>query len=160
MQRYLDTRDAPPVTRLLARFIVNLRYEDLPPATVKATELAFYDWVGCAMVSGRTDKAAKMARVAAEERATGNALVFADGSRTTPHWAAFANGASHAVELDDVHMASIIHGGIVICPAALAVAEQTKVSGTKLIEGLVVGFDVAYRLGEAIAKTHYLMWHS
>jgi len=160
MQQYLDTRNAPPITRLLARFIVDTRYEDLPPATVKAAELALYDWVGCAMVSGRTDKAARMARVAAEEGAKGASLVFADGSRTSAHWAAFANGASHAVELDDVHMASIIHGGIVICPAALAVAEQMKVSGRKLIEGLVVGFDVAYRIGEAIAKTHYLMWHS
>jgi 2-methylcitrate dehydratase PrpD len=160
MQKYLDTRNAPPVTRLLARMIVNTRYEDLSPATVKAAELAFYDWVGCAMVSGQTEKAARMALVAAQEGATGGALVFADGRRTSPHWAAFANGASHAVELDDVHMASIIHGGIVICPTALAVAEQMKTSGKKLVEGLVVGFDVAYRIGEAIAKTHYPMWHS
>ncbi|MBA2962378.1 MmgE/PrpD family protein [Ramlibacter pinisoli] len=160
MQQYLDTSNSPPVTRLLARMIVNTRYEDLSPVTVKAAELALYDWVGCAMVSGQTEKAAKMARVAAAEGAQGGALVFADGKRTSPHWAAFANGASHAVELDDVHMASIIHGGIVICPTALSVAEQSRASGKKLIEGLVVGFDVAYRIGEAIAKTHYLMWHS
>lgn len=160
MQKFLDTRNAPPVTRLLARMIVDTRFEDLPAETVKATELAFYDWVGCAMVSGQTDKAARMARVAEEEGAKGGALVFADGKRTSPHWAAFANGASHAVELDDVHMASIIHGGIVVCPTALAMAEHTQAGGKKLIEALVVGFDVAYRIGEAIARTHYLMWHS
>ena len=76
MQHYLDTRNAPPITRLLARFIVNTRYEDLSPATVKAAELALYDWVGCAMVSGQTDKAAKMAQVAAQENAQGGALVW------------------------------------------------------------------------------------
>ena len=156
----LDTRDAPPVTRLFADFVASTCYGALPSATVKATQLALYDWVGCAMASGRTDKAHKMAAVAAEERATGGALVFATGQRTSPIWAAFANGASHAVELDDVHMASIIHGGIAICPAALALAEHLKVDGQKLIEGLVVGFDVAYRIGQAIAKTHYLMFHS
>lgn len=156
----LDTRNAPPVTQMFADLVVNTRYEDLKSTTVKATELALYDWIGCAMVSGQTEKAAKMARVAAEEQAAGNATIFATGLRTSPHWAAFANGASHAIELDDVHMGSIIHGGIVICPAALAVAEHLGVSGKKLIEGLVVGFDVAYRIGEAIAKTHYPMFHS
>lgn len=156
----LNVTQAPRVTRMFAEFIVNTRYENLPAATIKATELAFYDWVGCAMASGQTEKAAKMARVATEEQATGRSLVFATGLRTTPHWAAFANGASHAIELDDVHMASIIHGGIVICPAALAVAEHLGADGKKLIEALVVGFDVAYRIGEAIAKTHYPLWHS
>ena len=156
----IDTRDAPPVTQMFADLVVNTRYEDLKPTTVEACELALYDWIGCAMISGQTESAAKMARIAAEEQATGNATIFATGSRTSPHWAAFANGASHAVELDDVHMGSIIHGGIVICPAALAVAEHLGVDGRKLIEGLVVGFDVAYRIGEAIARTHYPMFHS
>jgi 2-methylcitrate dehydratase PrpD len=156
----LDTRNAPPVTCMFADLIVKTKYERLSTATVKATELALYDWIGCAMVSGRTEKAAKMARVAAEEGAQGKSLIFATGLRTSPHWAAFANGASHAIELDDVHMASIIHGGIVICPAALAVAEHVGASGKQLIEALVVGFDVAYRIGEAIAKTHYPIFHS
>lgn len=158
--QYLHTSDAPPITRMFAELVVNTRYENLSTATIDAAKLAFRDWVGCVLISGRTAKAARMAAVAAEEQAAGNSLVFASGQRTSPHWAAFANGAAHAVELDDVHMGSIIHGGIVVCPAALALAEQLGVDGKKLIEGLVVGFDVAYRIGEAIAKTHYLMFHS
>lgn len=151
----------PPVTRQFADLIADTRFENLPVKTVEATNLAFFDWAGCVVAGSRSAVAAKTAAVATEEQAQGGSLVFATGERTSPHWAAFANGsASHSIELDDVHMGSIIHGGIVICSAALAVAEHLKVDGKKLLEGLVVGFDVAYRVGEAIAKAHYPKFHS
>lgn len=151
----------PPVTRQLAELVANTRFENLPASTVDAAVLSFFDWVGCAVAGSRTPVGAKTAAVATEEQARGNALVFATGERTSPHWAAFANGSgSHSIELDDVHMGSIIHGGIVVCSSALAVAEHLGVDGRKLIEGLVVGFDAAYRIGEAIAKSHYLKFHS
>lgn len=151
----------PPVTRQFADFIAGTRFEKLPRKTIDAAVLAFFDWAGCAIGGSRSAAAVKTAAVAIEEQARGGSLVFATGERTSPHWAAFANGSgSHAIELDDVHMGSIIHGGIVVCSSALAVAEQLGVDGRKLIEGLVAGFDLTYRIGEAIAKSHYLRFHS
>lgn len=50
---------------------------------------------------------------------------------------------SHTVELDDVHKASILHAGAAIIPAALTAAEKFGVDGRKLIEGIVVGYEVA-----------------
>src|SRR3954470_19442089 len=48
----------------------------------------------------------------------------------SPQVAALHNGiVSHVVEMDDVHRAAIIHPGVVVVPAALAVAEQVGASG-------------------------------
>ena len=152
---------APQATKKFAKFIVETRFDELPPATVKATNLAFYDWVGCVVNGSRTAVAAKVAAVVEEEKAPGRAIVFANGKRTSPHWAALGNGAaSHSIELDDIHIGSIIHGGVVICSASLAAAEHMRADGRKLAEGLLVGFDVAHRIGEAIARSHYLKFHS
>lgn len=151
----------PPVTRQFADFVAATRFEGLPATTVDATILSFIDWTGCAIAGGRSAAGARTAAVATEEHANGPCLVFATGERTSLHWASFANGCgSHSIELDDVHMGSIIHGGIVVCSAALAVGENLGVSGRRLIEGMVAGFDLTYRIGEAIAKSHYLKFHS
>lgn len=152
---------SPNATRQLAEYIVGARYEALPEKTVNATMIAFLDWAGCAVAGGQSVSSQAAANVVREEGASGHALVFADGSRSSAHWAAFANGlASHTIELDDVHMESIIHGGVCVAPAALAVAEQLGANGRRLIEGLLVGFDVTYRVGAAISKTHYERFHS
>lgn len=151
----------PNATRQIAEYVAAVRFDALPEKTVNATMLAFLDWVGCAVVGGQSASSQAAAHVVRDEGASGHSLIFADGSRSSAHWAAFANGlASHTIELDDVHMESIIHGGVCVAPAALAVAEHLGVDGRRLVEGLVVGFDVTYRVGAAIAKTHYERFHS
>ncbi len=86
------------------------------------------------MAGCRTHVGEATAKVARAEHAVAEATLFADGSRTSAHWAAFANAAgSHSIELDDLHMPSIIHGGVTIIPAALAVAQKLRVDGKRLV---------------------------
>ena len=152
---------SPDATKQLAEYIVGTNYTALSGKTVNAATVAFLDWAGCAVAGGESRSSQAAANVVRDEGASGQSLVFADGSRSSAHWAAFANGlASHTIELDDVHMESIIHGGVCVAPAALAVGEKLGVNGKRLIEGLVAGFDVTYRVGAAISKTHYERFHS
>src|SRR3546814_21175236 len=44
--------------------------------------------------------------------------------------------------------------------AAVAVAQKLNAGGKQLIEALVAGFEVQYRIGEAIAASHYGKFHS
>src|SRR5690606_29784581 len=75
--------------------------------------------------------------------------------------AALVNGAaSHVVELDDIHKGSIIHAATVVIPAALAVAEWKGLSGKELIAAVVAGYEVCYRIGEAVSPSHYYYWHN
>ena len=161
MLRHVEP-DRPDATRLLAEYVAGLRYEDLPAEAVAAARTALIDWVAVATVGSRTTRqGVAAAALAREEAARPEALLLHDGSLTSATWAAFANGAaSHAIELDDIHLPSIVHGGVAMVGAAVAMAQRLKATGQQLIEALVVGFDVQYRIGEAIAASHYEMFHS
>jgi 2-methylcitrate dehydratase PrpD len=152
----------PAATRLLAEYVAGVRYDDLPAAVIAAAKTALIDWVAVASVGSRTTRQGRSAAaVAREEQAKSEALLFHDGSMTSATWAAFANGtASHSIELDDIHLPSIVHGGVAMVGAAVAVAQKLNADGKRLIEALVVGFDVQYRIGEAIAASHYELFHS
>ncbi|UOQ95642.1 MmgE/PrpD family protein [Halobacillus shinanisalinarum] len=63
-------------------------------------------------------------------------------------------------ELDDIHKASIIHAATVVIPAALAVSEWKGKSGKEFITAIVLGYEVCYRIGEAVSPSHYYYWHN
>jgi hypothetical protein len=65
-----------------------------------------------------------------------------------PWWAIVANGlAGTMLELDEGNRFARGHPGIHVLPAALAEAERLGRSGAALLAALVVGYDVAARLG-------------
>ena len=75
--------------------------------------------------------------------------------------AALLNGiASHTFDFDDTHLKTIIHPAGPVASAALALAEHHGASGRQLIDALVVGIDVACRVGNMIYPDHYDRgWH-
>lgn len=155
-------QSAPAATLLLAEYIQDVNYASLPENVVAAARTALIDWVAVTAVGSRTIRQGMIAaKIAKLESAKPEATLFFDGGGTSATWAAFANGvASHCIELDDIHLPSIVHGGVAMVGAAVAVAQKLGVSGRDLIEALVVGFDVQYRIGEAIAASHYEQFHS
>lgn len=157
-----DAATAPPATRLLAEYVTNVHYDDLPDEVIAAARTAILDWVAVAIVAARTTRQGEaVAAVARTESADGAAILLLDGKPISTSWAAFANGAaSHAIELDDIHLPSIVHGGVAMMAAAFAVAQEVNATGKQLIEAVVAGFDVQYRIGEAIAAPHYDKFHS
>jgi 2-methylcitrate dehydratase PrpD len=85
--------------------------------------------------------------------------VFSAG-RSSAAGAALANGvASHILELDDIHKASTVHAAAPILPAALAVAEREHADGPAFLLAVVLGYEAALRIGEAVNPSHYRFWH-
>lgn len=77
------------------------------------------------------------------------ATVMAAGRVTSAWDAALANGAfAHALELDDDHRIAVLHPGAAVVPAALAAAEAADATGLTFLRALLVGYEVACRLGE------------
>lgn len=75
------------------------------------------------------------------------------GFRTTApvSIAAALNGlSSHIIELDDGHRIGMLHLGAPVISALLAVAEKENFSTNDLLNGIVVGYEVAIRLACAI----------
>ncbi len=106
-----------------------------------------------AMISGSTLQAGlTIFRYVQLERGIPEAQVVASSVVTSAGLAAMANGTlAHADETDDSHAASGTHPGCAVVPAALAFAERENCSGLAFLRAVVAGYDVACRVGRALA---------
>jgi 2-methylcitrate dehydratase PrpD len=79
------------------------------------------------------------------------ATVIGSGVVTNAANAALANGMlAHADETDDSHAPSLTHPGCGIVPAALAMAERERQSGTTFLRAVALGYDVGCRLTQSL----------
>jgi 2-methylcitrate dehydratase PrpD len=147
------------VSEALARVLATSRFEDLPEQVVAEAERAVLDWYG-SVLAGAFEPPARIAQsVAASLGSSDEATVFG-GGRGSAAAAALSNGvASHILEYDDVHKGSTLHAAAPVIPAALAVAEREHASGERFLLSVVVGYDAALRIGEAVNPSHYRYWH-
>ncbi len=82
---------------------------------------------------------------------SGASTIFGRTGRAEASWAAFANGiAAHGLEMDDVENASSLHPGVVVLPAALALAEQLGSAPADFYASVVAGYEVTLRVGAAL----------
>lgn len=147
------------VTRQLAEVLAATRDDDLPPDVIDHARRAVTDWLGSAL-AGSIERPARLAqRIATGFGASGEATVLSAG-RASAMAAAFANGvASHILELDDIHKGSTVHAAAPIIPAALAVAERERAGGRAFLTAVAVGYEAAFRIGEAVNPNHYYFFH-
>jgi len=150
---------ATAVTRHLAEFLASATYTDVPTAAREEATRATLDWLGSAL-AGAVEPPARIAqRIAHSLGVSDEATMFAAG-RSSAGAAALANGvASHILELDDVHKGSTLHAAAPVIPAALAVAEREHASGEDFLLAVVLGYEAALRVGEAVNPSHYRHWH-
>jgi 2-methylcitrate dehydratase PrpD len=129
----------------LGQFAAELHADRLPTPVIGKTKACLL--YGLAVgVAGMASRQAAQAASAIDAAASGGATSFLDDRATPPAFAALANGALlHARVQDDAHPAG--HVGVVVIPAALAVAEARGASGLDLIAALVAGYEVALRIG-------------
>ncbi|HEY5718848.1 MAG TPA: MmgE/PrpD family protein [Gammaproteobacteria bacterium] len=149
-------------TRELARFAAELRFEAIPDYTVRCTEELYLDWLGSALAGRDARPVQALARFAAEMGpADGPSELLVSRGSSSPWFAALVNAAaSHVVEQDDVHNASVFHPATVVFPPALAVAQATGASGREFLAAAVAGYEVGIRVGEFLGRSHYKVFHT
>lgn len=87
---------------------------------------------------------------------SGDISLIGLGKKTDVLNAAFINGMnSHFLELDDGCRYGAIHPGGPIISAILSIAEKEKISGTNILLGIIMGYEVAIRLAYSIQPSHY-----
>ncbi len=150
-------------TRALARFVVQGRPADLPPAVVHQATRCLVDWLGVAL-GGQQDRSLDIlldyARLVGGAR---QASVVGRAFRTSAPLAALLNGhASHVLDFDDTFASAetTLHGTPPVYSAALAVGEWQRASGAAVLNAFVLGFEVAARVALALGPAHYdAGWH-
>lgn len=152
---------SPSLSHQLARYLVNTKLEDVPAAVVSKAKMCIMDWFGCALAGVGETPGQILVRTALDTGGIPQATIVSGDARTSALMAAFVNaGLAHMVELDDVHRGSVLHPGAPIVASALAAAEAAGANGRELIRAVVLGYEVAIRIGAAVAPSHYYYWHS
>lgn len=148
------------VTATLARFAAETDSAALPP-DVPARALALTgDLVGSIVrAAGEAESTpsvlAMLRRMGLD--GDGPCTVFGMSRRYGAAAAALLNGTlGHSLDFDDTHADSSLHPSAPVVPAALAAAELADASGADFLAAVVIGFEVACRLGMALDPTaHY-----
>ncbi len=136
-----------PMMRKLSAYIAAAPRRALPAAVTEKTKHHLLDTVA-SMVSGSMLPPGKQATSYIKTLGgTAEAVVIGTRIMTSAANAALANGMSaHADETDDSHAAALMHPGCGVVPAALAMAERERQSGTALLRAIALGYDIAARL--------------
>ncbi|EJM55317.1 MmgE/PrpD family protein [Pseudomonas sp. GM48] len=146
----------------LAKFCVDTRFEDLPPALVEQAKRHILDTFGATLAGADSEVAKTAQQVFADE--TGDTLVWSTRQRVGAAQAAMLNGiAAHALELDDT--GGCDHSGAVVLPAVMAAVSMAgqPVSGREFITAVVIGYEVGRRVLEACggySAHNGAGWHS
>jgi len=151
------------LSAILSQFIADVRLDEVPDHTVTHTKLLLLDTLGAALAGVETADGKAMIRAARHFGAEGGpSTVWGTPMRNTRACAALVNGAlAHAQDLDD--FGGCDHSGAVVIPAVLAASEGLVVSGARILEALIVGYDVALRVLEAAGgfRAHTARgWHT
>jgi 2-methylcitrate dehydratase PrpD len=149
------------VTRILARYVVESRFESIPATTRHHATRTFVNWLGCA-IGGSHHEGMDIALAALAPMAgAAQASVLGRGERLDILHAALLNGiSSHMFDFDDTHLKTVIHPAGPVCSAILALAEHRPVSGEDFVHALVLGVEVECRIGNSVYPNHYdTGWH-
>jgi 2-methylcitrate dehydratase PrpD len=153
--------NAPSVTQILAQFVATHPSRGWSDAVDHEAHRTFMNWLGCAVgAAGHEAADAALAAVRMLQPAA-QASVLGRREKVDMASAALVNGiTSHTFDFDDTHLKTIIHPAGPVASAVLALAEHTGASGRDLIDALVIGIDVACRVGNAMYPEHYDRgWH-
>src|SRR5579871_6173910 len=153
------------LTRRFAQFVVETKYQDLPPELVALGKKSILDGIGL-MFAGSAGTIGPLSRAYLESLAfsRGDATVVGSSLRVPARFAAFANGVGiHADDYDDTQLAVapdrvyglLTHPTAPCLAAALALAEARKASGRDLLLAYHVGVEVETKISEAIFPRHY-----
>jgi 2-methylcitrate dehydratase len=149
----------PTVAEDIARWLVELRYEELPPEVLARAKRVLLDTLGCALGAIGAEPVRAAQRVVALQGGNPQATILGLGRKAACDQAAFLNGmALRYFDYNDyIALGRPNHASINVAPA-LAVAEMEGLSGKALLLGLVAGYELEVRLRDAIAAKRREGW--
>ncbi|CAG2156327.1 hypothetical protein LMG19282_05184 [Cupriavidus campinensis] len=153
--------NAPPVTRILGKFVATHPSQGWSREVDHEAHRTFMNWLGCAVGAAGHESAVAALAAVAELQPAPQATVLGRRDKVDMASAALVNGiTSHTFDFDDTHLKTIIHPAGPVASAVLALAEHTGASGRAVTDAVVLGIDVACRVGNAMYPDHYDRgWH-
>ncbi|WOX05925.1 MmgE/PrpD family protein [Microbulbifer pacificus] len=144
----------------LLQQLVSLLARDIDGATLERAQQHLLDWLGCAAYGARSEVATKLRNYLIQWGAKGEYWNLGGLDSSWQDALQYHGTLGSIAEMDDVHRTSTLHPGPVIVPAALVVAEMVRATPKALLEAIVVGYEAMIRIGRALGRDHYALYHN
>jgi 2-methylcitrate dehydratase PrpD len=140
------------VARELAEFLTRASPSDLPQQAVEHAAMLIASTLASAALGTGLESSRIIRDLAHEHGGRPDASVwFTSGPKLPMADAAQVNAvASDAAASDDSDLRNIVHAGTTLVATALAAAERTGARGEDVLAAIVLGYEAAGRIGEAI----------
>ena len=131
----------------IADFATHAVVDGVPDDVLAAAKLHLLDAVGVGIAASTVADNAQWADISGS--VSGSASLLGGGTAEAG-MAAMINGALiHALEYDDTHIGSVVHGSAFAAPLALAATQLCAASGRDLLGAYITAWEVAIRIGLA-----------
>lgn len=156
--------NAPPATQILANFVAThprFAQGGWSASVQREGVKTFMNWLGCAVGAAQHDSVRSSLAAVQVLAPAPQATLLGRSERVDIASAALINGiSSHTFDFDDTHLKTVIHPAGPVASAVLALAELREKSGQDVIDALIIGIDVACRVGNMLYPSHYDRgWH-
>ena len=174
-----SSHESASPTDVLADFVSECTYDDVPNGAREVAVRAITDTVGVALAGTRAASSSLVSGFTTSTiettGATGTAgttsAISSDGGFPDPAAAetdadvanlALAYGtASHALDYDDLSWAMDGHPSVVLLPPILALADRVDPTGAEVIAAYAAGFETACYVAAPVSPAHYEAgWHA
>ena len=146
-----ESTDKRDLLRNMCEFVERTNFEQFPTSTVAHAKKVVMDTLGVILAGSQDHPLNQLAEYlipSINQQQVSTRLGHPE--RLAPMNAALLNGAAGSSrEFEEGHSKALGHPAIQIIPAALAQAEATGQGGKKFLEGVILGYEVAARVGSS-----------
>lgn len=138
------------LTEQLANHISSITFEKIPADVASTTKKYVLDTLAAGIAGSGTHTVRTLVDQVKYWGGRPQSSVWVLGGQLPAPAAAIANATMvHGYDLDAVHDDAIVHAYTAVVPAALAIAEERRVSGRTFLSAIILATDFAVRLGLA-----------
>jgi 2-methylcitrate dehydratase PrpD len=143
-------------TQALAAFAANLDPAALPAAVREKLGWLLLDYLRVCSVGARLPWSGWARGYVGMVGRAGSSHVLFSAERLNPQHATFLNVAfGSSFDADDTHVGAMLHPGVAVWSAALAVGEHVGASGPEVLAAVAVGYETIIRIGLSMQPGHF-----
>ena len=139
-----------------AKFAEVIQFDDIPSDVIERAKELLLDFLGVTLAGYKENFISRMAiEYVREMGGKEECTVLGEKERFPGASSSFVNAIlGHAIDLDDGHKYAEMHPSVVIIPPLLAAAEFEGSNGKEILTAMVIGYEIALRVGRAVNPKH------
>ena len=146
----------PKPTQALAAFAANLDPAALPAEVRQKLGGLLLDYLRVCSVGARLPWSGWARGYVGMVGRAGSSHVLFSAERLNPQHATFLNVAfGSSFDADDTHVGAMLHPGVAVWSAALAVGEHVGAAGPQVLAAVAVGYETTIRIGLSMQPGHF-----